>query len=55
MPRQPRGEGPFGSKVKRADNLEEYPGGEEEITDRCEGSSKIAVLRGGRDLRQGVE
>jgi hypothetical protein len=40
--------------MKRADDLEEYPSGEEEITGRCEGSSIMAVLRGGRDLRQGV-
>src|SRR5918995_5113490 len=55
IPRQPLGEGPFGSKMTAADDLEEYPSGDEEITGRCEGSSKMAVLRGGGDLRQGVE
>src|ERR671910_1018745 len=55
IPRQPLGEGPFGSKMKRADALEEYPSGDEEITGRCEESSKMAVRRGGGDLRQGVE
>ena len=41
--------------MKRADALEEYPSGDEEITGRCEESSKMAVLRGVRDQRQGVE
>src|SRR5215213_6129333 len=35
--------------------LQEHPRGQEEITDRCEGSSKMAVRRGGGGLRQGVE
>ena len=41
--------------MKGADDLEEHPSGEEEINGRCEGSSKMAVRRGGGDLRQGVE
>ena len=34
IPRQPLGVGPFGSKMKGADDLEEHPSGEEEITGR---------------------
>jgi hypothetical protein len=30
--------------MKGADDLEEHPSGEEEITGRCEESSKMAVL-----------
>ena len=41
--------------MKGADGLEEHPSDEEEITGRCDGSSKMAVRRGGGDLRQGVE
>lgn len=41
--------------MKGADGLEEHPSDEEEITGRCDGSSKMAVRRGGGDLRQDVE
>ena len=41
--------------MKGADDLKEHPSGEEEIIVRCEESSKMAVLRGGGDLQQGVE
>jgi siderophore synthetase component len=41
--------------MKGAEDIEEHPSGEEEISGRCEGSSKMAVRRGGGDLRQGVE
>ena len=41
--------------MKGADGLEEHPSDEEEITGRCDGSSKMAVRRGGDNLRQGAE
>jgi hypothetical protein len=41
--------------MKGTDDLEEHPSGEEEFTGRCEGSSKMAVRRGGDNLRQGAE
>ncbi len=37
------------------DDLKEHPSSEEEVTGRCEGSSKMAVRRGGDNLRQGAE